>query len=91
MKRVLIIVLFAIAVGLTYVSITPYNSSLLLLAVPFILVIFGLIMAFFLSSWQEDYEFKDRFKHGLSLGLILSSGFYILGYLFIIVQSLISN
>lgn len=91
MKRVLIIVLFAIAVGLTYVSITPYNSSLLLLAVPFILVIFGLIMAFFLSSWQEDYEFKDRFKHALSLGLILSSGFYILGYLFIIVQSLISN
>ena len=91
MKRVLIVVLFALAIGLTYVSITPYNSSLLLLAVPFLLVFFGLIMAFFLSSWQPDYEFKDRFKHALGLGLILSSGFFILGYLFVIVESLIRN
>lgn len=91
MKRVLIIVLFAIAIGLTYVSITPYNSGLLLLAVPMLLVFFGLIMAFFLSAWNSGVDFKERFRKGLNLGLMLSAGFYILGYLFIIVESLIRN
>lgn len=91
MKRVLIVVLFAIAVGLTYISITPYNSGLLLLAVPMLLVFFGLIMAFFLTVWNTGADFKERFKKGLNLGLMLSSGFYILGYLFVIVESLIRN
>ena len=89
MKRVLIIVLFAIAIGLTYVSITPYNSGLLLLAVPMLLVFFGLIMALFLASWNTGEDFKERYKKGLNLGLMLSAGFYILGYLFVIVESLI--
>jgi hypothetical protein len=91
MKRVLIIVLFAIAIGLTYVSITPYNSGLLLLAVPMLLIFFGLIMAFFLAAWNTGADFKERYKKGLNLGLMLSSGFYILGYLFVIVESLIRN
>jgi len=91
MKRVLIIVLFAIAIGLTYVSITPYNSGLLLLAVPMLLVFFGLLMAFFLVAWNTGDDFKDRFKKGLNLGLMLSAGFYILGYLFVIVESLIRS
>jgi hypothetical protein len=90
MKRILIIVLFAIAIGLTYVSITPKNS-LLLLAVPLLLVFFGMIMAFFLVAWNSGDTFKERYKKGLNLGLILSSGFYILGYLFVIVESLIRN
>ena len=91
MKTVFIIVLFVIAIGLTYVSITPYNSSLLLLAVPLVLLFFGLIMAFFLSSWQEDEEFKERFKKGLQTGCILSAGFFILGYIYVIVESLIPS
>ena len=91
MKRVLIIVLFAIAIGLTYVSITPYNSGLLLLAVPMLLVFFGLIMALFLATWKTGEDFKERYKKGLNLGLMLSSGFYILGYLFVIVESLIRS
>ncbi len=90
MKTVLIVVLFAIAIGLTYVSITPYNSSLLLLAVPLVLLFVALIMAFFLSPWQEG-EFKERFKKGLQTGCILSSGFFIIGYLFVIVESLIRS
>lgn len=91
MKRVLIVILFLIAIGLTYVSITPYNSGLLLLAVPMLLILFGLIMAFFLIAWNSGADFKERFKKGLNLGLMLSSGFYILGYLFIIVESLIRD
>jgi hypothetical protein len=91
MKRVSIIVLFAIAIGVTYLSITPYNSGLLLLAVPMMLLFFGMLMAFFLVAWNTEGEFKDRFKKGLNLGLILSSGFYILGYLFVIVESLIRS
>lgn len=91
MKRVAIVVLFVIAIGLTYVSITPYNSSLLLLSVPLILVFIGLIMAFFLSAWQSGDEFKDRFRKALNNGLMLSAGFYILGYLFVIVESLIRS
>ena len=82
MKRVLIIVLFAIAICLTYISLNPNNTSLLLLAVPLVLVFFGMIMAFFLSSWQPYEAFKDRFKGAFNMGLILSAGFYILGYLF---------
>ncbi len=89
MKRVLIIVLFAIAIGLTYVSITPFNSGLLLLSVPMLLIFFGLIMALFLASWNSGEDFKERYKKGLNLGLMLSAGFYILGYLFVIVESLI--
>ncbi len=89
MKRVSIALLFIIAIGLTYVSITPYNSSLLLLAVPLVLLFIGLIMAFFLSQWQSGESFKERFKNALNTGLILSAGFYILGYLFVIVESLI--
>ena len=91
MKRVLIIVLFAIAIGLTYVSITPFNSGLLLLAVPMLLIFFGLIMALFLATWNTGDDFKERYKKGLNLGLMLSSGFYILGYLFVIVESLIRD
>jgi cell division protein FtsW (lipid II flippase) len=89
MKRVLVIVLFAIAVGLTYVSLNPYNTALLLLAVPLVLLFFGILMAFFLSSWQEGEEFKERFRKALNQGLILSASFYILGYIFVIVESLI--
>ena len=89
MKRVSIALLFIIAIGLTYVSITPYNSSLLLLAVPLVLLFIGLIMAFFLSQWQSGESFKERLKNALNTGLILSAGFYILGYLFVIVESLI--
>ncbi|MBK7669279.1 MAG: hypothetical protein IPJ32_19215 [Sphingobacteriaceae bacterium] len=91
MKRVLIIVLFAIAIGLTYLSITPYNSGLLLLAVPMMLLFFGLLMAFFLTAWNSGQDFKERFMKGLNLGLMLSSGFYILGYIFVIVESLIRS
>lgn len=88
MKRVLIIVLFLIAVGLTYVSITPHNSAFLLLSVALGLVFCSLIMAFFLSAWHSG-EFKERFKKGLNVGFILTNGFFILGYLFVIVESLI--
>jgi len=88
MKTVLVVILFIIAIGLTYLSLSPNNTSLLLLAVPMVLVFFGLIMAFFLSSWQKEEEFKDRFKSALNVGLMLSAGFYILGYLFVIVKSL---
>ena len=91
MKTVFIIVLFVIAIALTYVSITPYNSSLLLLAVPLVLLFVALIMAFFLSSWHDDEDFKERFKKGLATGCILSAGFYIIGYLFVIVESLICS
>ena len=88
MKRVLIIVLFAIAIGLTYVSITPHNSALLLLSVALGLTFCSLIMAFFLSAWHSG-DFKERFKKGLNVGFMLTSTFYIIGYLFVIVESLI--
>jgi len=53
--------------------------------------LFGLFNAFFLVAWNTGDDFKDRFKKGLNLGLMLSAGFYILGYLFVIVESLIRS
>ncbi len=89
MKRILVIVLFIIAIALTYVSLSPNNTSLLLLCVPLVLVFFGMLMAFFLIAWNSGENFKERFKNGLNLGLMLSASFYILGYVFVIVESLI--
>ena len=88
MKRVFIIVLFAIAIGLTYASITPHNSALLLLSVALGLVFCSLIVAFFLSVWHYG-EFKERFKKGLNVGFMLTTSFYIAGYLFVLIESLI--
>jgi hypothetical protein len=90
MKRVLIVVLFVIAIGLTYMSITPHNSAYLLLSVALGLVFCSLIMAFFITPWHSG-EFKERFKKGLNNGFLLTTGFYILGYLFVIVESLIRS
>ena len=87
MKQVLVIVLFLAAIGLTWVSIS-HNSALLIISVALGLVFCSLIMAFFLSPWYIG-EFKLRFKKALTLGFMLTSTFYILGYAFVIVESLI--
>lgn len=88
MKNILILVLYLIAIVLTYISMTPYNTGFLIISVAMVLTFFSLIMAFLISPWYTG-TFKQRYKKGLKLGFILSSGFYILGYLFIIVESLI--
>jgi hypothetical protein len=89
MKRVLAIVLFIAALGVTWVSIS-HNSALLIVSVALGLVFCSLIMAFFLSPWYIG-EFKERFKKALTLGVTLTSTFYVLGYTFVIVESLIRS
>ena len=89
MKPVLVIVLFLVAMGLTWVSIS-HNSALLIVSVALGLAFCSLIMAFFLSPWYIG-EFKERFKKALTLGFMLTSIFYVLGYAFVIVESLIRS
>lgn len=89
MKRVLAIVLFVVALGLTWVSIS-HNSALLIVSVALGLSFCSLIMAFFLSPWYLG-EFKERFKKALTLGFMLTSTFYVLGYTFVVVESIIRS
>ena len=88
MKRLLILVLFAIAVGLTYASLTPHNSIFLLISVVMGLIFLSLFIVFLSVPWHTGTNF-ERFKKGIKTGLVLSSGSYILGYCFILLESLI--
>lgn len=87
-EKVIIILLFCIAIGCTFISMTPYNTGFLIISVGMGLTVCSLIMAFFISPWYLG-AFKDRFKKSLKLGFILASSFYILGYCFILLESLI--
>lgn len=88
MKRLLILVLFVIAVGLTYTSLTPHNSVFLLVSVVMGLIFLSLLIAFLSVPWHSGTTI-ERFKKGLKTGLVLSSGSYILGYFFILLESLL--
>jgi hypothetical protein len=80
--------LYAFALFLTYTSITPHNSTLLLISVLFLLIIMGLVLSLTLSVWFEG-TFSERMRLARRTGFPLAPVVYILGYLFIIVESLI--
>lgn len=88
MKKALIFVLFSLVIGLTYTSLTPHNSFLLLVSVCLGLIFSSLLLAFLTSPWYFG-TFKDRFKKGLYLGFYLSTSFYLLGYCFVLLESII--
>lgn len=87
-EKALIILLFCIAIGCTFVSMTPHNTGFLIISVAMVLTFCSLVIAFFISPWYLG-SFKESFKKSLKLGFILASSFYILGYFFILIESLI--
>jgi hypothetical protein len=90
MKTIIIsAVLYAVAVLLTHLSLTPFNSMPLLISVVLILFIMGFILSLTLSVWNDGETFKERMKKARQVGFPLAAGFYILGYVFVIVESLI--
>jgi hypothetical protein len=87
-KIILTIILFAIAIALTFMSIAPYNKIMLLCTVLLFSIVAGLLMSLTLIAWYEG-NFRERLAQAASIGFPLAAGSFILGYAYIIIESLI--
>lgn len=90
MKKVIpSVILYAVAIALTFVSIAPYNKFMLLGAVLLFSVVAGSVMSLTLVTWYEGNTFRERLGQAAAVGFPLAAGSFILGYVYIIVESLI--
>jgi hypothetical protein len=87
-KTALTVILYAIAISLTLISIAPYNRFKLLSMIVLISIAAGLLLSMTLVIWYEG-TFKERLKQAMSAGFPLAALFFIAGYVYIIIESLI--
>lgn len=87
---IIILILYASAVTLTFVSISPINNFTIAASVALLLIIASFLLSFCLTVFYEG-SFKERYGHAMVPAFMLSPGTYIAGYSFIIIESLIRN
>ncbi|MGZ3929897.1 MAG: hypothetical protein ACXVPQ_05540 [Bacteroidia bacterium] len=85
-KIILTIILYAIAIALTFVSIAP--NTKVILFVLMISIVAGSLMSLTLVVWYEG-NFREKIIQAAAVGFPLAAGSFILGYTYIIVESLI--
>lgn len=91
MKKILLsVVLYAIAFALTFMSVAPYNKFMLIVFVTLFSIVAGLLLSMTLLVWETG-TFKERLSKAAGLGFPLAAVSFILGYAYVIIQSLIHN
>lgn len=90
MQKFLILILFIACIILTFISMTPYNSGFLVISIGLCIGACSIFMAFLLNPWYYG-TFKERFRKSLKLGFLFTTGSYVSGYLFILLESLIRS
>lgn len=82
--------LFASAIILTFVSISPINNYTIAASILLLLVLAAFILSLCLTVFYEG-DFKERFNQAMPFAFKLCPTVYIAGYLFVIIESLIRN
>jgi hypothetical protein len=90
-KVVLSVVLYAIAFALTFISVAPHNKFMLVAGVTLFSIVAGLLLSLTLLVWETGDTFKERMIKACSLGFPLAAASFILGYGYVIIQSLIRS
>ena len=90
-KIILSVVLYAIALVLTFISVAPYDGQILIIAfVTLFSVVAGLLLSLTLIVWETG-TIKERLLKASALGFPLAASSFILGYAYVIIQSLIRS
>ncbi len=89
MKKILLsVILYGLAFALTFMSVAPYNKFMLIALVTLFSLVSGLLLSLTLVVWETG-TFKERLAKAASLGFPLAAASFILGYAYVIIQSLI--
>ena len=92
MKKILLsVVLYGIAFAFTFISVAPHNKFMLIAFVTLFAIVAGLLLSLTLVAWETGVTFKERLIKAASLGFPLAAVSFILGYAYVIIQSLIRS